>query len=292
MSRVLNSSTDHASMDPADAELLEEYRQDSEQAPLAEFDCHGRVLQGNDPRFAGIQGLAKVTLPPKLHSCFRTLNEHIKQQVPNMVSWAGVDNDTTKLRAMAFLNQDRLDRLDSIGIQIRDAYKTDESAERDEKANRKACMVLEDDEMKKTEAAAKELLELLKQALPNEESLTLEELIVIQPNLHNGASFLKAHMDFPHNDGFGKAIVTVAVSGAATILLYGPWNGEQHPVWRFRLDEGECYCLTGLARTMCYHAVYSPESVERESLNLRFGLHSIQDLEKEEWIDSPHGNSD
>ena len=90
--------------------------------------------------------------------------------------------------------------------------------------------------------------------------------------------FLKPHLDEPLHDGFGIVIVTIAVRGAAHILLRGGGGGggsggERHC---FRLDAAasESYVLSGAARNACLHGVLSERGSEaRCSLNLRFGLH-------------------
>jgi hypothetical protein len=35
----------------------------------------------------------------------------------------------------------------------------------------------------------------------------------LQPNLHNGATHLPPHLDFPLHDGFGVVIVTIQMTG-------------------------------------------------------------------------------
>lgn len=280
-----------------DTELLEEYRQEAEgRALLVEFDELGRVQNRDTSKFAGLQGLVKQTPTLQQQRVLKQLCESIKKQVPkeNMVAWAGTDNDSTRLRAMAFPSQRALNQLHNSGVRLCNPHKTGRDAEKDEIANRNACTVLNDTVWnEETKEAVVGLVQSLKEALPNEDSLDIHKLIAVQPNLHNGAPFLKAHMDYPLHDGFGKAIVTFAIHGNATILLYGPYNDEiqdHEGVWRFPLKEGECYCLTGLARTNCLHAVYAKDEEERESLNLRFGLYSVDDLNKEVWIANPLAN--
>lgn len=281
-------------MNSTDKELLKEYREEAEgNALLVEFDENGLVK--DLPQFAGISGLAKVTLSSNQHRIFQNLCKGIEQQVTkeNMVAWAGTGgSDTTRLRAMAFPSQQKLDELNASGVEIRDPYKTGMDAKNDHMANKKACIVLDQDTWnEQAKNAVETLITSLKMALPEQEyTLDMRQLVAIQPNLHNGAPFLKAHMDFPLHDGFGKTIVTVAVSGSATILLYGPYDEDKQDhegVWRFRLEQGECYCMSGLARTNCLHAVYAEGEEDRTSLNLRFGLYSRDELNNEEWCEDP-----
>jgi len=143
--------------------------------------------------------------------------------------------------------------------------------------------------------------------------LCSKELIAYQTNLHNGAKHLAAHLDAPLHEGFGKIIVTVAMKGSATILLIGKGDDEDddededeehtqdnnddksdqqlQPAWKFHLQEGEAYVLSRNARNMCLHAVVANDDAnggDRESLNLRFGLHTIKEAEndiKRHWPD-------
>ena len=116
------------------------------------------------------------------------------------------------------------------------------------------------------------------------------DLIAYQTNLHNGARHLAAHLDWPLHEGFGRVIVTVAMRGSATILLIAGDEGDegkeddevQQPAWRFHLNQGECYVLSGRARNRCLHAVLADDADgTRESLNLRFGIHSAEEAEEE-----------
>jgi len=137
--------------------------------------------------------------------------------------------------------------------------------------------------------------------------LCSKELIAYQTNLHNGAKHLAAHLDAPLHEGFGKVIVTVAIRGSATILLIGKASDDNddekegdfiessdlnlQPAWKFHLKEGEAYVLSGNVRNVCLHAVLANDDGsggDRESLNLRFGIHSIEEAEydiKRHWPD-------
>ena len=89
-------------------------------------------------------------------------------------------------------------------------------------------------------------------------------------------------MDEPLHDGFGVVIVTIAVRGAAHILLRGGGGGgsgggavDDHRCFRLEAAASEAYALSGVARNACLHGVLSEQGSERRcSLNLRFGLHS------------------
>lgn len=117
--------------------------------------------------------------------------------------------------------------------------------------------------------------------VPNEykKYATMDQLIAVQPNLHNGASYLPAHLDFPRNDGFGVLIVTIGIRGSGVIVLIDDGeDGDDAKSFSFGLEEGEAYILCGDARNKCVHGVLCDDqsSSQRETLNLRYGLHSAQ----------------
>jgi hypothetical protein len=122
------------------------------------------------------------------------------------------------------------------------------------------------------------------------EFLRYENLIAAQPNLHSGRALLPIHLDDPRKDGFGVVIITIGMKDAGEILFR-----DSKSLYRgvaLRLKSGECYMLADRARDACSHGVladYCPEIdsssreeantntpfSERESLNLRFGLHDL-----------------
>ena len=51
------------------------------------------------------------------------------------------------------------------------------------------------------------------------ECVTLDNLVAIQPNVHNGDPVLPLHMDEPRNDGFGIVIATLALWGCGDVVL-------------------------------------------------------------------------
>ncbi|KAJ1455392.1 hypothetical protein M885DRAFT_520326 [Pelagophyceae sp. CCMP2097] len=114
-----------------------------------------------------------------------------------------------------------------------------------------------------------------------------DDLVALQPNVHAGAAHLPSHFDWPLHDGFGVVIVTISMQRSATVVL----NDDQAKEWSFNLDAGEAYALTGKARNVCSHGVLcDPKVVDRESLNLRFGLHTQPRAEREiyaAWSQEP-----
>ena len=130
------------------------------------------------------------------------------------------------------------------------------------------------------------------------EFLRYENLIAAQPNLHSGRALLPIHLDDPRKDGFGVVIITIGMKDAGEILFR-----DSKALYRgvaMRLKAGEAYMLADRARDACSHGVLADYSAEidsssreeesqvkirdvntnapfseRESLNLRFGLHDL-----------------
>jgi hypothetical protein len=110
------------------------------------------------------------------------------------------------------------------------------------------------------------------------QSVSLENLVAIQPNIHNDSRYLPLHLDDPRNDGFGIVIVTVALQGSADIILVDEGDdlaASESKHWSFHLKAGDMYVLSGPSRNLCSHGVLvSKNAKNRISLNFRFGLHS------------------
>ena len=143
--------------------------------------------------------------------------------------------------------------------------------------------------------------------------VSMEQLIAVQPNLHNGASYLPLHLDLPRLDGFGVVIVTLAIRGNGTIVLVDDGDddnascndaeGNTHSntttkngndcvkdhgqqvvasstspskSFSFCVEEGYSYILCDDARNKCMHGVLAntPSDCARVTLNLRYGLHT------------------
>ena len=184
----------------------------------------------------------------------------------------------------------------------------DEISENDERIrNKRAMLVLEKSEMPQgTETAIKNLCQQFRTSLLSKEKghhpmtdndssdhdyrtrlaqfLRYEYMIAAQPNLHSGRALLPAHLDDPRKDGFGVVIITIGMEGAGTILLRDAKGMERGVA--MRLDRGDAYMLSDRARDACSHGVLADATIgnngqtndsfsERESLNLRFGLHDL-----------------
>ena len=301
-----------------------------------------------------IDGLVKVSRSmmlegdPDLFRDLTRIHAIVKHRVriDDMVPWAGIGGDSTRLRAFGFLGKTALERLDrQSAVRLYAPEKQGKDALLDERANRKAICVLNRTRERVLGAGRNKAKRRKKRAAPapthtvnptlvadklcaailtdkggsenddncylNPSVLNSKELIAYQTNLHNGAKHLAAHLDAPLHEGFGKVIVTVAIRGSATILLIGKAGNENEndnaendieeqdessdlnlqPSWKFHLEEGEAYVLSGNVRNVCLHAVLANDDSSgggRESLNLRFGIHTIKEAEhdiKRHWPD-------
>ena len=220
-------------------EQLEELLCYMRRAEELKFDEEGRVKT----KHLLLEGLVKFRLQQYELEQLRDVNRTIITEIQKngtMAPWVGVGGDSLRLRAFGFLNQRSRDRIDQLGIRLHDSEMVGEEAKVDEMANKTASMVLEGAMQEKAGVAASKVIELLRKALPSEKDvISLNELVAFQPNLHNGAAFLKAHLDYPRHEGFGKVIATVAIEQSATVILLGPpikGKGGEHQAWRFTVS--------------------------------------------------------
>ncbi len=298
----------------------------AKEAIAIEFDClTGRPIRksGNSP-IDGLVKLSKKLLAqrdPNLFRDLKSIHSIIKQKVQmnDMVPWAGTDSDSTRFRSFGFMGKGALTRLDKkSAVRLHAPEKRGRKAILDERANRKAICFLhktrecfdkvtkglenERNDMRKNVVNPTLVADKLCSVILANQSfctgyvdpnvLCSKELLAYQTNLHNGAKHLAAHLDAPLHEGFGKIIVTVAIHGNATILLFA--NGEQGEQlsWKFHLKEGEAYVLSGNVRNICLHAVLADgdgNRSDRESLNLRFGFHTVEEAEmsiRKHWPDA------
>ena len=310
-----------------EAETFEDLNWFAQHASVVEFDTTtGRPIRNesfdDSSDLDVIEGLVKIThIPSDLLQDLTTIHDHIKAvNRGRMVSWSGVGGEWDgRLRAFGFPTQHTLRKLDASHVRLRAFEKTGADAEEDEEANRASICILDDkkdgcsglggDENGDSGAGrslsvdpfdvANRLCNVIN---PIQAGIPLSianasQIIAFQPNLHNGARFLKPHMDQPLHEGFGKMIVTIAIrGGGATIVLLDKdengttEDGDKYQLsWRFHLCEGEAYILTGRARNLCLHGVIADDpSGVRESLNLRFGIHSVAEAKEEifdHWVE-------
>ena len=194
----------------------------------------------------------------------------------SLAGWGGIGDKSGRQRGYGYFGSNPLSLAHyNTGQTMKELSGAD--AEADRAANRAASVVLDDSELPDgLDEALEAVTGRLRMLLPDKykEYCRKEYLIAAQPNLHRGKRFLRPHLDEPINDGFGIIIVTIAISGNAKILMKTrPWAENSMDGW-FPLSQGEAYCLSGDARNLCLHGVLAEGDEERESLNLRFGLHS------------------
>jgi hypothetical protein len=247
-------------------------------------------------------------IDPRHFCTLLTLHQLIKAQSSQWTSWSGNPSDPRK-RAFGFLpgtlgynatvRQKHLD----ISMPWRQNGKNDVDDDLDweEKCRNERAMVVLDNVPNTTQEAIDHVCQLFREILEKKNRqecngdctnerrtclagfLQYRHLIAAQPNLHNGRALLPVHLDHPRKDGFGVIIITIAMMGAATILLQDVTNtkGLAMP-----LAPGEAYMLADMARNACVHGVLADVGSEhRESLNLRFGLHDFQGESPDDMIE-------
>ncbi|KAG7358783.1 hypothetical protein IV203_015372 [Nitzschia inconspicua] len=249
-------------------------------------------------------------IDPQHFVALQTLHSAIKSQSPQWTSWSGNPSDPRQ-RAFGFLPgtlgyDERVRQQLDISMPWRDVSKDDnddpkEGEEEERSRNERAIVVLEK-QPDGVEAAIEHVCDLFRECFVQSEKekesdtnhndhdksvpqkpnhflllkdfLQYRNLIAAQPNLHNGRALLPVHLDHPCKDGFGVVIITVAMTGKARILLHDVTGtkGLAMP-----LQQGEAYMLSAMARDACVHGVLADVgSEQRESLNLRFGLHDLE----------------
>jgi hypothetical protein len=209
------------------------------------------------------------------YEALKQLHEAIKSKARTWTSWSGSEGDPRK-RAFGIL-PDTLGAETSIQekLDISTPWKEDDLGE--ERARNHQAIVFLDKPPSSTRAAIEALCESFLENLSTSSRLRpylqYQNLIAVQPNLHSGRALLPMHIDHPSKDGFGVIIVTVSIVGSATILLQD-YSGEQKRT--MRVAAGEAYMLSDKARDACTHGILADVgSEQRESLNLRFGLHDV-----------------
>ena len=117
----------------------------------------------------------------------------------------------------------------------------------------------------------------------------LDPLVAVQPNVHAGAPTLPPHLDWPLHDGFGKVIVTIPVvqdHNAVVVLV----DLETSTEFFFDLPPRHAYVLANDVRNIFLHGIFAFQDPHRESLNLRFGLHTYDDARASVYL--PWGAAD
>lgn len=263
------------------------------------------------PDFVSGLGISH-TLPKHHFEALQLLHETIKQSTKGTWSpWSGKIEDPRK-RAFGFLpdtlgyQEQARELLDVSAPWKRKTSTTEEAAEKqtdgiddddvndERQRNNKAMVVL-----KEIPTGVKDAIEYICQhfrpSVPDTEQgssikpyLTYENLIAAQPNLHSGRHLLPAHVDHPLKDGFGILIVTVAIHKSGTIFIRDHTNTKGITML---VKEGQTYMICDEVRNSCVHGIIAdPDDSDRESLNLRFGLHDYNGVSTK--VKTPTGHAD
>ena len=252
-----------------------------------DFSTDGSPSRGGGVRkfeIAGEVGSVHFQSLVKLHDKIRII---VKKAVP----WGEASPDIDpRRRCYAFL-PDQRQRLVDLGIKVQRQGSKGTSEHDETMSNASIDLCLKDDP--KTHEALKAVTVHIHSLAPKnvKKFVTMKNLVVVQPNLHNGALHLPAHLDFPRADGFGVVIATIAIrhtAGSKVVLVDDGDDGENSLYWSFNLKDGDCYVLSGDSRNKCLHGIIAKDG-RRETLNLRYGLHS-EDFAREEvdchWPDA------
>jgi hypothetical protein len=234
-------------------------------------------LQRDAPTPDHLSGLARLAdaLPADVLRPLRALHTLALSREDRFAPWGGTADASGKLRGYVYLGGTLGERHFATGFTMRSAEGTD-SETIEAAANRSASHLLEAaDEPEGLRGAIDALCRLFAPLLPERyrEVLSLRHFVAAQPNLHRGQRFLRPHLDDPLHDGFGVVIVTIAMEGSGRIVMESSPLAEASELTCFRMGPGEAYALSSTARNACRHGVLADDG-SRESLNLRFGLHS------------------
>jgi len=277
-----------------------------------------KFVGGRAPSDHTCSGAGFCSLDPSIFAPLQQLHANIVAALRRgklLQSWEGKGKDVRE-RGFAFLPPTMIPvwdraRLEKGGLRFGAAQKEGQDFLNDEEANWKSSFHLfPRDVTPEARTALHALIELVKVRVDDryKEYVSLENLIALQPNLHNDAKHLPPHLDFPMHDGFGVVIVTIQMAGPQSViaLLKGADSDfdvtvekEKERCWTFSLNVGDCYILSGDARNVCDHGVLCvgggrrshKVDAARESLNLRFGLHTPAFADEEVYWQFPSFSS-
>lgn len=245
-----------------------------ESARAARHDAKKVLREGRRVQFDEVGrahcplGLARWRVDDETLRHLRGMHDAVKRSAPKPMSWAGgSDNADTRWRCFGLPPGARRRLKDNVAFHSFETPLCDQDAEI--RASWASCSDLEpnDDEARALGTVALDAAKCLDERHASE--CTVGNLVAIQPNVHGGSEFLPRHLDWPRNDGFGVVIVTVAIAEPATVVLTAD-DGDFY----FDLPQGYAYCLASDARNLYTHGLFCFGHGHRESLNLRFGLHS------------------
>ena len=264
---------------PEDAEyhrLVNSHRKSTELL----FTKDGHVQPScRDPRAAG---LFKKTLKKSDFQVLRNWYENvIKPSIPCMIEWGEGKKDPRRRGYVCLSESGGTKRLISEGIQMNPQGTYGKSAEKlNKRTFESSCVDVDSTKMgDDVRAVLENLCKYVRDRVERKYRfyVTLKNLVALQPNLHNETQHLPLHYDTPRHEGFGVVIVTVGMAGHADIIIVDDGDvGQTSKYYRFQVQAGDLYVLSGNARNKCVHGVLSQNCKYRESLNLRFGIHSKQ----------------
>lgn len=238
--------------------------------------CHEMASRSTFPVGCGVHQLSAQ----HLHS-LRTLTKIILNQLGNgnLVSWGEGLSEDKKVRGYAML-QGGISKWQSMqqivdhGILMHHEeaqYEEDPIALDEAKLkhdftvnNSFTTVLLSEDQLDAIHAMIAATNEIISKYLDTNEikqyerdCVQLSELVVIQPNVHNGDPLLPLHLDQPRYDGFGIVIVTVAIEGSGDVVIDDEGDDASCTLqsWTFPLCPGEMYVLCGPSRNLCTHGV-------------------------------------
>lgn len=211
-------------------------------------------------------------------------NEILKPAIPHMMEWGESDKDPRRRGYMCLRRAGGTDRLLNEGIRMNPLYFVGNKAININRKTYNKSFVdyaLDEHNDEKDMQILNVLTKIIQFVHDKVERkyrayVTIDNLVAMQPNLHGEAEHLPLHYDTPRNDGFGVVIVTICMKGQGDIVVVDDGDrGETiSKKFKFNIKQSELYVLSGHSRNKCLHGVLCKGYGHRESLNLRFGLHT------------------
>jgi hypothetical protein len=236
---------------------------------------HWPVVPLDGPLPDWLQGLGKATTVPVNHfQALQSLHALVKQKASGLwSSWSGDPQDPRR-RCFGVL-PDTLGSNDAVSSQLDISMPWQDHREEERAKNLQATVLLH-----QLPQGVQPVIDWICLTLRDQLGdpslapfLHYSALLAAQPNLHSGRQLLPIHVDHPRKDGFGVLIVTIAILGNATILFQDYTDQNKA---KMTLQQGQVYMIASTARDASAHGVLAdPDSTQRESLNLRFGLHDL-----------------
>lgn len=175
-------------------------------------------------------GFGTAKLSQNAIRTFKQLNTRICSNLEKMIYWSSYSDDRRERGYCILSNSKQWNSIEKLTAE--ELLFTDEGLPEEEarlihqQVLDKSFVALElfEEERESVEELINHTREILNtyrnQLKPYElGAVTIENLVAIQPNLHNGERYLPLHLDCPRNDGFGIVIVTVSVEGSADVVI-------------------------------------------------------------------------